>query len=147
MVRAMALVTSSGFAHVRITVTDIARAKAFYDQVFGWPAAVDASDKVDQPGVKDSPEAFYGGVVYQTPSGALFGLRPVGSQEFDSEHTGLDHVSFMVDSRDALVAAQKALDDAGIDHGEVKDLAPAGMAILSFSDPDGIHLELTAMLS
>ena len=37
----MALVTSSGFAHVRLTVTDIARSKAFYDRVFGWPAVLD----------------------------------------------------------------------------------------------------------
>ena len=71
----MALVTSSGFAHVRLTVTDITRSKAFYDQVFGWPIAIDASDSVDEPGVKDSPEKFYGGTVYQTPQGTLFGLR------------------------------------------------------------------------
>jgi len=85
-------------------------------------------------------------VVYQSPSGALFGLRPVGGQPFDSEHTGLDHVSFMVDSRDALVGARQSLDEAAIAHGEVIDLADAGIAILSFSDPDGIHLELTAPL-
>lgn len=142
----MALVTSSGFAHIRLTVTDIARSKEFYDRVFGWPTAVDASSQVDAPGVHQSPENFYGGVVYQTPSGALFGLRPVGGQNFDSEHTGLDHVSFMVESRDDLVAAQQALDKAGIEHGEVKDLTDAGLAILSFSDPDSIHLELSAPL-
>lgn len=140
----MPLVTSSGYAHVRLTVTDIARSKAFYDSVFGWPTAVDASDKVDEPGVKDSPEQFYGGVVYQTPSGALFGLRPVGSQGFDSEHTGLDHVSFQVESRADLEAAHRGLDGVGIPHGEIKDLTDAGMSILSFSDPDGVHLELAA---
>ncbi len=142
----MALVSSSGFAHVRLTVTDIGRSRAFYDQVFGWPVAVDTSAQVDEPGVRESPEQFYGGVVYQSPSGALFGLRPVGGQPFDSEHTGLDHVSFMVESRDALLGARQSLDEAGIAHGEVIDLADAGIAILSFSDPDGIHLELTAPL-
>ncbi|MDQ6838415.1 MAG: VOC family protein [Actinomycetota bacterium] len=142
----MALVTSSGFAHVRLTVTDIAKSKAFYDRLFDWPVAIDASSDVDEPGVRESPEQFYGGVVYQTPTGPLFGLRPVGTQGFDSTHTGLDHASFMVESRDDLVAAQRALDEAGIEHGDVKDLADAGLAILSFSDPDGIHLELTAPL-
>jgi len=142
----MALVSSSGFAHVRLTVTDIGRSRAFYDRVFGWPVAVDTSAQVDEPGVRESPEQFYGGVVYQSPSGALFGLRPVGGQPFDSEHTGLDHVSFMVESRDALLGARQSLDEAGIAHGEVIDLADAGIAILSFSDPDGIHLELTAPL-
>ncbi len=142
----MALVSSSGYAHVRLTVTDIGRSRAFYDRVFGWPVAVDTSAQVDEPGVRESPEQFYGGVVYQSPSGALFGLRPVGGQPFDSEHTGLDHVSFMVESRDALVGARQSLDEAAIAHGEVIDLADAGIAILSFSDPDGIHLELTAPL-
>ena len=69
--------------------------------------AIDASDSVDEPGVKDSAEKFYGGTVYQTPQGTLFGLRPVGSAEFDSTRTGLDHVSFAVSSRDHLVEARE----------------------------------------
>lgn len=131
---------------MRLTVTDINRSKAFYDDIFGWPIAVDASTGVDQPGVKTDPDQFYGGVVYQTPSGALFGLRPVGDQPFDSEQTGLDHVSFLVSSRDDLDKAAAAFAERGIVHGEVKDLTDAGMAILSFDDPDGVHLELTAAL-
>ncbi len=143
----MPLVTSSGFAHVRLTVTDIVRSKAFYDQVFGWPAAIDASDSVDEPGVRDSAEKFYGGTVYQTPQGTLFGLRPVGSAGFDSQRTGLDHVSFAVDSREHLATAAAALTEAGITHGEIIDLTDAGIAILSFQDPDDINVELTAPLS
>src|SRR5689334_22792397 len=143
----MALVTSSGFAHVRLTVTDIGRSKAFYDSVFGWPAAVDNSARANEPGIVDSQEDFYGGTVYQTPQGTLFGLRPVGSGGFDPDATGLDHVSFAVDSRDELVRAAAALSDAGIEHGEVTDLDDAGMAILSFQDPDDINVELTAPLS
>jgi glyoxylase I family protein len=142
----MALVDSSGFAHVRLTVTDIERSKAFYDQLFGWPVAVDASASAGEPGVRESAEKFYGGVVYQTPQGTLFGLRPVGSTTFDSEHTGLDHVSFAVNSRADLERAAAALDGAGITHGEVRDLDGAGIAILSFQDPDDINVELTAVL-
>jgi glyoxylase I family protein len=142
----MALIDSDGFAHVRLTVTDIKRSKEFYDQVFGWAVAVDSSDQVDEPGVTESQEKFYGGTVYQTPQGTLFGLRPVGSQTFDPDSTGLDHVSFAVGSRDDLVAAAEALGEAGIEHGEVTDLAPAGIAILSFQDPDDINIELTAPL-
>lgn len=148
VVGALALISSSGFAHMRLTVTDIARSKAFYDHVFGWSVAIDVSDRVDEPGVRDSPECFYGGTVYQTPAGALLGLRPVAptGQRFDSEHTGLDHVSFQVDSHEDLVTARQRLDAADIPHGGVIDLPEVGLAILSFSDPDGIHLELTAPL-
>ena len=142
----MALIDSSGFSHVRLTVTDIARSKAFYDQVFGWPAAIDTSDQVDSPKENGEPSNFYGGTIYQTPQGTLFGLRPVGSAQFDSEHTGLDHVSFAVESRDELESAAQALTEAGIEHGEVTDLTEAGLAILSFQDPDDINVELTAQL-
>ena len=144
----MALINSSGYAHVRLTVTDIARSKAFYDDLFGWPAAIDTSDRVDEPGVRQSQSDFYGGTIYQTPSGALFGLRPVAAagDRFESERTGLDHLSFMVPSRDDLVTAAAGLTERGIEHGEVTDLTDAGLAILSFSDPDGVHLELTAPL-
>jgi glyoxylase I family protein len=144
----MAIVESPGFSHVRLTVTDIARSKAFYDDVFGWPVAADVSDRVSEPGVTASPADLYGGCVYQLPSGALFGLRPVapGDQRFDSEHTGLDHISFMVGSRDDLVAAAKTFEARGIEHGDVNDLTAWGIAILSFSDPDGVHCELTAPL-
>jgi glyoxylase I family protein len=97
--------------------------------------------------VRGSAEAFYGGVVYQTPEGTLFGLRPVGSTRFDPDRTGLDHVSFAVASRADLESAAAALDEAGIEHGEVTDLADAGIAILSLQDPDDINVELTAPLS
>ena len=143
----MALVSSTGFSHVRLTVTDIARSKAFYDRVFGWPVAVDASGSVDEPGVREDPAAFYGGVVYRTPEGTLFGLRPVGSVRFDPDHTGLDHLSFAVATRGDLERAATALGEAGVEHGEVTDLADAGIAILSFQDPDDINIELTAPLS
>lgn len=76
----------------------------------------------------------------------MFGLRPVGSAGFDSEHTGLDHVSFAVDSRDELVRAAEAMDGAGIEHGEINDMPDAGLAILSLQDPDDIDIELSAPL-
>ena len=74
--------------------------------------------------------------------------RPVaaGEDRFDSERVGLDHVSFTVGSRDELVQAVQRLEEHGVAHGEVNDLTDFGIAILSFSDPDGVHLELTAAL-
>ncbi len=142
----MTLISSTGFAHVRLTVTDIRRSKDFYDRLFGWQVAVDNSAQAEDPGVRQSPEQFYGGVIYQTPQGTLFGLRPVGTEAFNPDVTGLDHVSFAVESRTALEAAATELDNAGIEHGEVTDLTDAGIAILSFQDPDNINIELTAPL-
>lgn len=143
----MAIIDSSGYAHVRLTVTDIARSKAFYDRIFGWPVAIDHSAEAGQPGVAESQEKFYGGCVYQLPSGSLFGLRPVGDDRFSPDRTGLDHLSFLVNSRDDLVAAATAFDEAGVVHGEIVDLTDSGIAFLSFQDPDDINVELTAPLS
>lgn len=142
----MSLVSSTGFAHVRLTVTDIRRSKDFYDRMFGWQVVVDSSAQVEDPAVLKSQEQYYGGVVYQTPQGTLFGLRPVGTEVFNPDATGLDHVSFAVETRGALEAAAAELDNAGIEHGEVTDLTDAGLAILSFQDPDDINVELTAPL-
>lgn len=139
----MAIVESTGYHHVRLTVTDIARSKAFYEKVFGWELAIDMSAEED---AAEDQQRFYGGCVFLTPAGNLFGLRPVGSDGFDPGRTGLDHLSFSVGSRDALVSAGTAMDEAGIVHGEIVDLPDAGIAFMSFQDPDDINVELTAPL-
>ena len=144
----MALIDTTGLHHVRLTVCDLARSRAFYEEVLGFEVAAVSPGDPSDPAVRDDPAQLYGGVVYQT-NGILFGLRPVAAagDAFDSERTGLDHLSFTVANRDALVAAAAALGERGITHGEVMDLDGFGIAILSFSDPDGVHLELTAPLS
>ena len=143
----MALIDTTGLHHLRLTVTDLARSRAFYEEVLGFePAAVSEGDPRD-PAVREDPMQLYGGVVYST-NGILFGLRPVASagDTFESERTGLDHVSFGVADRAALDDAVKRLGERGIPHGEIMPLPAFGIAILSFSDPDGVHLELTAPL-
>jgi glyoxylase I family protein len=143
----MALIDTTGLHHVRLTVSDLARSRAFYEEVLGFDVAAESPGDPSDPAVRADPAQLYGGVVYQT-NGILFGLRPVATpgDTFDSERTGLDHLSFAVADRGALVAAAAALEERGIPHGEVMDLEGFGIAILSFSDPDGVHLELTAAL-
>lgn len=143
----MALIDTTGLHHIRLTVCDLARSRSFYEEVLGFEVVAQSSGDPSDPVVRADPAQLYGGVVFQT-NGILFGLRPVASagDTFDSERTGLDHVSFSVADRDALVAATKTLEERGITHGDVIDLEAFGIAILSFSDPDGVHLELTAPL-
>ena len=143
----MALIDTTGVNHIRLTVTDIARSRAFYSEVLGFTVIAESSGSPDDPAVRSDPDRIYGGVVFQGP-GIHVGLRPVAAADdrFVSERVGLDHLSFTVASRADLVDAAARLEERGVPHGEVTDLPDFGLAILSFSDPDGVHLELSAAL-
>ena len=131
----------SGIHHLRLTVTDIERSKAFYSTLLGREPVIDHSGAIEEPGVREDPTRFFGGVVYSFGDQVL-GLRPVAEpgDTFSSTRVGLDHVSLLVDSRDDLDRAAERLSREGVAHGEVTDLGP--MLILSLQDPDDINLEL-----
>ena len=139
------IVKPLGLAHVRVTVTDIHRSKAFYSRLFGMPPGRDFSDAAGDPTVRTDPWRTYGGCSF-TFHGQTLGLRPVAPQgdRFDPDRVGLDHLSLRVGSPDELHAAAARLAEAGVEHGEVTDLPPFGLVILSLQDPDGINLELAA---
>jgi catechol 2,3-dioxygenase-like lactoylglutathione lyase family enzyme len=143
----MALIHTTGIHHLRLTVTDLVRSRQFYSEVLGFEVAAESPGDVDDPAVRSDPDQLYGGVVFAI-NGMLFGLRPVADagDRFNAERVGLDHLSFAVASRDELTQAKNRLDQHGVDHGDINDLTAFGIAILSFQDPDGVNLELTAPL-
>ena len=132
------------YSHVRVTVTDIARSKKFYDDVFGFTVFAEVPADADEQTKKDM-WWVWGGVIYQFPGG-LLGLRPVAQEGdvFDPDKVGLDHLSFSVTNVDEVRAAAAVLDGLGIAHEGVK--TDNGMALLEFRDPDNISLELFCML-
>ena len=136
-------VTPTGYGHVRLTVTDVARSRAFYERVFGFPVAFEVPADADEA-TRESLSFLYGGVIYALPGGGLLGLRPVApaGDRFDEDRVGLDHLSLTVAGVTDLQDAVALLDEAGIAHGGVKDIGVA--SILEFRDPDGIALELIA---
>lgn len=136
-------VSVTGYAHVRLTVTDLARSRAFYDGVFGFPVAFEVPADADEATRKQLAFLF-GGLIYALPDGSLLGLRPVapGQDRFDEDRAGLDHLSLAVPGPEALEDAVAVLDGLGIAHEGVKDIG-AG-SILEFRDPDGVALELFA---
>ncbi|NHA67969.1 VOC family protein [Phycicoccus flavus] len=140
------IANATGIHHVRLTVTDIQRSKAFYQLLLGEETAFDFSDRADEPGVREDPAQLYGGTGW-TVGDQLLGLRPVADagDTFRSTRVGLDHVSLQVSSEDDLHAAAARLDEAGVQHGSVDHLEATGMVILSIQDPDDINLELVYM--
>ncbi|GAA4395723.1 VOC family protein [Tsukamurella soli] len=133
-------IPTSAYAHVRLTVTDIARSRAFYDDVFGLPVALELPPDADEA-TRQRLGFLFGGVIYRLGN-SLLGLRPVGTDGFDENRTGLDHVSFAVDSRAVLDDAAAMLDERKIAHGGVREIG-AGY-VVEFRDPDNIALELFA---
>lgn len=139
----------SGLHHVRLSVSDIERSRAFYTSLLGTEPAIDKTSELSDPGAVDDPERLYGGVVFELGE-QILGLRPMpgaAGDRFSPTRVGLDHLSLAVSSRAELDAAAERLSAAGVEHGDVIELTDQGMQILSVQDPDDINLELTAPLS
>ena len=134
----------AGYSHVRVTVTDIARSRAFYESVFGFDVAYEAPPADADAATQEALGFLYGGVIYSFGAGNLLGLRPVaaGDDAFDEDRVGLDHLAFGLSSTADLEAAVAVLDEVGAPHSGIKDLG--AISILEFRDPDGIALELAA---
>ncbi|VEG39395.1 glyoxalase/bleomycin resistance protein/dioxygenase [Mycolicibacterium flavescens] len=135
-------ITTTSVAHIRLTVTDIERSREFYEAVFGWSVYIELPEGADVA-TRQALSFLYGGVIYDL-GGVLVGLRPaaVGTDTFDENRPGLDHVAFRLTNKSELDSAESHLDALGIAHEPIKDIGP--MYILEFRDPDNIALELTA---
>jgi len=133
--------------HLRLTVTDLDRSRRFYTGLLGFEVAVESPPPGD-PAYAETYKILFGGVVMIRGS-LLMGLRPVApaADRFDADRVGLDHLSFSVNTRADLESAVRLLDEAGVTHGEITSLASFGIDVLSFEDPDGIQLELTAPMA
>lgn len=131
------------FAHVRLTVTDIDRSRAFYESVFGFDVAYEAPPADADEATRQQLSFLFGGVIYHFPGG-LLGLRPVApaTDRHDEDRVGLDHLSFTVSSLPELEQAVRLLDELDVAHEPVKDLGNGW--ILEFRDPDNVALELYA---
>jgi len=122
-------IATQGVHHFRLTVSDVARAVAFYSEVLGFKKLMDLN-----PGAFLSNGHVGLGIgPHHDPSRAASGDR------FDENRIGLDHLSFGVGRRADLEHAVRVLDKRGTPHSEIRDLGPAfGLYILIFRDPDNI---------
>jgi glyoxylase I family protein len=146
----MALPLSLGpVHHLRLTVTDVDRSRAFYTELLGFQIAMDAPPPADDPYHDLAVELLQDGIV-MVNGDLLLGLRPVDAaradDRFDPFRCGLDHLSFSVANRAELEAAARTFREGGVEHSDIADLPPFGIAVLPFKDPDGMALELTAPL-
>jgi len=125
--------------HVGITVTDQARSVAWYGEMLGM--------------VQWGEERYPGGsaaLMMRPGTHVHLGLDAHEANEgerFGPHRTGLDHLAFMVVSREELDAWQTHLSTRGVECGAVQDVVIEGLSVslLQFRDPDGVALEMIYM--
>ena len=125
-------ITTTSVHHIRLIVTDPIRSRDFYTSLLNFTVAAEL------------PPGFV-----LTNGNMLLGMtspwdesQAIPNDRFSPNRVGLDHLSFGVANRAELLKAAALFEE----HGEVYDYPPFGTTLLSFSDPDGIQLELTAPL-
>ena len=126
----------TGFHHVALTVSDLARSAEFYERLLDLELTIDEHEESRQA------------KVYRiTGTGAVLGLvqhattaDATGEASFRPDRIGLDHVAFAVSDRAAVDRWVERLDGLGIAHSGAIDI-PVG-AILNFRDPDDIQLSI-----
>jgi catechol 2,3-dioxygenase-like lactoylglutathione lyase family enzyme len=124
----------NGVAHTFVTVSDMARSRAFYSKLlpyFGLTPVLDAPD-------------FY----YCVGGRTAFGLRPAGPEyrgdRFVQQRVGLHHICFRAREREEVDELHAKLIEWGakvVHKPEEGAWAPGYYSVL-FEDPDGIRLEL-----
>jgi len=130
-------ITTSAAHHVKLTVSDVGRTRDFYTSLLGFEVAAEfgpvtlISNGSFLIGLSTAPE----------PEEAITGDR------FNENRIGLDHLSLGVADRQALERAAELLSERGVTHGEINDLTPLGISVMTFRDPDNIQLELTAPIA
>ncbi len=129
-------ITTSGVHHLRLIVTDPVRSRDFYTSLLNFQVVAELP-----PGFVMSNGNLILGVTSPWDAG-----QAIPNDRFSPNRVGLDHLSFAVANRAELQRAAALFDEKSVEHGEIRDLPAFGITILSFSDPDGIQLELTAPL-
>ena len=121
----------AGLSHIDLTVTDVAVSSRVYTEVLGF---------VERDVTTTS--TFTGVVLGRDDLSFTVGLNRCEAADgtaFDEMRTGLDHLSFLVLSRDHLEEWQKTLGDHGVVFRPIAHVASGD--VLVFRDPDNIQLE------
>ena len=117
---------TTGLNHIILTISDVAKSRAFYEGLLGFEA-------------QDFDNGFYfisGGIEF-----FFFPSRnPIPNDRFTEFRIGLDHLSFAAPNEEELDHLAERLLRAGVDTKGVETFR-TGNRYVAFRDPDNIQLE------
>ena len=120
----------TGFHHVTLRVTDLSRARAFYEGVLGLEVDQDFPGEKLRLRIGETDRLVLHPPLPDTPSG----------DRFSEQRIGLDHLAIGVSSYQELERLAEVLRRNGVAADLHHD--PLGPAIVTFRDPDNIQWEL-----
>jgi glyoxylase I family protein len=120
----------TGFHHVTLNVTDLSRARAFYEGVLGLKVDQDFPGEKLRLRIGETDRLVLRPPLPGTPSG----------DRFSEQRIGLDHLAIGVSSLQELERLAEVLHRNGVAVDLHND--PMGPAIVTFRDPDNIQWEL-----
>lgn len=124
--------------HIGITVTDLERSVRWYGEMLGMVQWMEER----YPGGRTAGLMRPGTHVHL----GLDAHERNAGEPFAPHRTGLDHLALSTTSRDELDAWHAYLVERGVDCSEVRDvLEPAPFALFTFTDPDGVAIEIIHM--
>lgn len=123
----------TGFHHLSLTVTDRVRSTRWYVDLLDFEIHAELELETFERTRLRHPHSGITVTLTQHAQGSGDG--------FDERRTGMDHVSFGVETMSDLEELLRRFDEHGVEHSGVKPRDDAG-AIVTFRDPDGIQLEL-----
>jgi catechol 2,3-dioxygenase-like lactoylglutathione lyase family enzyme len=123
----MSKLNGQGIAHVTLTVSDIKKTKAFYEELF----------KVSLK--PDNPKSFS---LLSVGIPCWFTQWESGDKDdrFDESRVGLDHVAFRLKTLDELEMVVSGLEAMGVTTAGVERFA-GKYPYVAFRDPDNIQTE------
>ncbi len=126
----------TGIAHVELSVRDLEVSVAWYTRLFDAREIFRGTDEAG---------GFTACAIVEPQSKVVLAFTQhdvVDRTPFTPRRTGLDHLSFLVPSREALDAWVATLQAQGITFDGVNDYETH--VAITFVDPDGIALEMIA---
>lgn len=121
-------IQTAGIHHIVLRSTNLARSRAFYHDMLGFPIALE----VENLFIFVAGSSFIG---VRGPS------EKEGAKTFNPFSVGLDHLALGCATEDELHRVAMELTNAGIENTGVKMDATLGKKYVAFKDPDRISWE------